>query len=101
MNPAEINIEKEKVNLETSVIAWKELQRFFAAGQTIAVEPGLDLVEVALQVANDNAGQISLWMENGQLGQVSDQQATDWFNNDSKVWAVVVKPWVLVQAEKQ
>jgi hypothetical protein len=100
MNPAEINIEKEKVNLETSVIAWKELQRFFAAGQTIAVDPSLDLVEVALQVANDNAKQISLWMEAGQLGQVSDQQASTWFNNDREVWAVVVKPWVLVQADQ-
>ena len=40
---------KDKVNLETSKIAWQELQRFFASGAAVFVASELDLVEVAHQ----------------------------------------------------
>jgi hypothetical protein len=36
-------------------------------------------------------------MQNNQLALVSDQQASNWFETDKEVWAVVVKPWILVQ----
>ena len=37
---------KEKVNLETAKIHWKDLQRFFAKGEAVWVSSELDLVEV-------------------------------------------------------
>ncbi|MCK9394345.1 MAG: DUF2288 domain-containing protein [Methylobacter sp.] len=88
---------REKVNLETSQIAWKELQRFFASGSAVFVAPDLDLVDVAYQFSIDNKDQVALWMQNNQLALVSDQQAIDWLETDAVVWAVVVKPWILVQ----
>ncbi len=88
---------RAKVNLETSQIAWKELQRFFAGGVALAVADDLDLVEVAFQMFADNATQIRQWMEAGKLGKVSDEQAAVWYGNDALLWAVVVSPWVLVQ----
>jgi hypothetical protein len=97
MNHAEIDLAREKVNLETSQIAWKELQRFFANGTAVYVAPDLDLVEVAYQFSIDNKPQVEQWMQNGQLGLVSDQQAVSWLEANAQVWAVVVKPWILVQ----
>jgi hypothetical protein len=91
------DIAREKVNLETSQIPWKELQRFFANGSAIYVAPDLDLVDVAYQFSIDNKDQVTLWMQNNQLALVPDRQATDWFKKDAEVWAVVVKPWILVQ----
>ena len=91
------DIARDKVNLETSKIAWKELQRFFAGGAAISVASDLDLVEVAYQFSIDNKDQVALWMQNSQVALVSDQQAIDWFESDADVWAVVVKPWILVQ----
>ncbi|MDP1665471.1 MAG: DUF2288 family protein [Methylobacter sp.] len=91
------DIAREKVNMETSQIAWKELQRFFAAGAAVFVAPDLDLVDAAYQFSIDNKDQVALWMQNNQIALVSDQQATDWFEADVAVWAVVVKPWILVQ----
>lgn len=88
---------RTKVNHETSRIAWKELQRFFASGDAVAVSSELDLVEVAVQMSADNAAQIREWMAAGQFGRVSDEQAAAWFAADALVWAVVVSPWVLVQ----
>jgi hypothetical protein len=91
------DIARDKVNLETSQIPWKELQRFFAAGAAVFVASDLDLVDVAYQFSIDNKDQVALWMQNSQVALVSDQQAIDWFEADADVWAVVVKPWVLVQ----
>jgi hypothetical protein len=92
-----IALEKAKVNLETSQIAWKELQRFFAAGLAISVAAELDLVEVAFQFSVDNKNQLEQWLKAGLVAPVADQQASDWYQNDSEVWAVVIRPWVLVQ----
>lgn len=90
-------IYRTKVNLETSQIAWKELQRFFASGAALVVSEELDLVEVAFQMSQDNTAQIQQWMAAGQFGKVSDAQAAAWYEADAMVWAVVVNPWVLVQ----
>ena len=88
---------RTKVNLETSRIAWKELQRFFASGVAVAVDAELDLVEVAFQFSQDNKGQVERWLITGKIGKVSDQQAATWVETDAELWAVVVSPWVLVQ----
>ena len=90
-------IAREKVNLETSKIAWKELQRFFASGSAVFVASSLDLVDVAYQFSIDNKIQVAQWLKNNQIALVSDQQAINWLKADAEVWAVVVKPWILVQ----
>ncbi len=88
---------RARLNGETARFAWKELQRFFAAGTVIAVDDALDLVEVALQIANDNKTAVAQWMADGKVGQVSDAQAQSWLQSDAALWTVVVKPWILVQ----
>ncbi len=41
------------------------------------------------------------WMQAGQIARVTDAQALAWYDADADVWAVVVRPYVLVQpAEK-
>lgn len=94
---AEIPLEKAKVNLETSLIAWQELQRFFAAGLAIAVDDSLDLVEVAYRFSIDDKNQVQDWMQQQLVAAVNDQQALEWYQQNAEVWAVVVKPWILVQ----
>ena len=93
-----LEIFRAKVNLETSRIAWKELQRFFASGVAVAVDAELDLVEVGYQFSKDNKAQVERWLLTGKIGKVSDKQAAAWIEADADMWAVVVSPWVLVQA---
>ncbi len=88
---------KEKINLETSQIAWSELQRFFASGAAVFVDNALDLVEVAYAFSMDDKQHVSQWLATQQVALVSDEQARDWLNRNTQVWAVVVKPWILVQ----
>ena len=97
MNEDKTNLGKAKVNEETSQIAWKDLQRFFAGGTIIYVAPELDLVDVAFQMSIDNKAQVEQWLKTRQIAKVSDQQALTWYETDAEVWAVVVKPWILVQ----
>lgn len=91
------DLTKNKVNQETSKIAWSELQRFFAQGLAIYISSELDLVDAADAFAKDNKAQVEQWMQQQLLHPVSDQQASEWINNNVQVWAVVVKPWILVQ----
>lgn len=83
--------------LETAQIRWNELQRFFASGNAIAVDESLDLIHVATEITKDNAVQIKAWMDAGLVDVVKDSQAQTWYEENTLVWALVVKPWVLVQ----
>jgi hypothetical protein len=91
------DLNREKVNQETAKIPWPELQRFFAQGMAIFVTPELDLVEVAHAFSIDQKSRVEKWMQKKQLAKVSDQQALQWFDKNLIVWAVIVKPWILVQ----
>ncbi len=95
-DPDEARVRAKLVS-ETAKIAWSELQRFFAAGQTLFVAPELDLVDVAFAFQQDDAEQIRHWLKKSRIVPVNDVQARDWIKQDSILWAVVVKPWVLVQ----
>lgn len=92
---------EQQINLETAQINWHELQRFFASGNAIAVDPTLDLTHVAAQIVADNAAQIKTWMDAGLVDAVKDTQAQSWYEQNALVWAVVIKPWVLVQPINQ
>jgi hypothetical protein len=87
-----------KLTTETAKIPWRELQRFFAQGRVIHVAAGLDLVDVAARISEDQAEQVEAWMGAGELSRVSDEQARRWIDADALVWAVVIRPWVLVQS---
>lgn len=95
---SEHELAKAKLNLETSLIPWRELQRFFASGLAIQVSSELDLVEAAYQMSIDNKDLVERWLNERQIGPVSDEQALAWYQADTEVWAVVVKPWILVQS---
>jgi hypothetical protein len=90
----------DKINSETARIPWSELERHFAHGNVVYVSEELDLVEVALRVAHDDKASIARWMSEGKLAKVSDLQAQTWQAAESRLWASVVSPYVLVQPEK-
>lgn len=86
-----------KLLAETASISWAELQPFFARGALLWVSAELDLVEVALAVAQDDQACISAWLAAAQVAKISAPQAQDWLQRDPSLWSVVVAPWVLVQ----
>jgi hypothetical protein len=90
----------DKINRETARVNWSELERHFAHGAVIWVSHELDLVEVALRIAHDDKEHIARWMTEGKVAKVSDAQAQAWQATGALLWASVVSPFVLVQADK-
>lgn len=88
---------RAQLNGETGKLTWKELERHFARGVVIRVAPGLDLVEAAARIAQDDKSSIELWMNDGRIKRASTEDALDWNQRRPTFWAVVVAPWVLVQ----
>lgn len=87
-----------KLNSETSKIPWSELQTFFAAGQVVFLEQGVDLIEIAAEFSLDNKERLAPLIEHGTMAIMQEAQSLRWLEEKQIVWAVVVAPWVLVQA---
>lgn len=88
---------QDKLNLQTARIKWPELERFFARGRVIDVSGDLDLLEVAGALIEDDTAKFTTWTESKQVQHLQDETAKQWVDDDSKLWAVVIAPWVVVQ----
>jgi hypothetical protein len=86
-----------KLNAETGRLTWKELERHFARGVVIRVDPELDLIDVATRFVLDDKAHVSQWLESGEVARASEEEAKGWSAGESVFWAVVAAPWVLVQ----
>ena len=93
----ERDLQRAKIISETAKIPWLELERFYAAGQVMFVTAELDLVDVAYAFQLDHVEQVKTWTESRQVNPVNDDQAKHWVSSEALLWAVVIKPWVLVQ----
>jgi len=85
------------LNAQTGRIGWAELQRHFARGLLLWVDPDLDLVEVAARIVDDDKDRVTAWLEQGKLAKPDLKQAKTWQATQPEFWAVVAAPWVLVQ----
>lgn len=88
---------RDKLNLETAQIPWRDLQTYFARGQVVFVAESLDLLAVAEALAADDKARFQQWMTDGTIGDVPADRAQSWYDAEASVWAVVVAPWVLIQ----
>lgn len=91
------DILRAKLNLETAQLSWSELERHFARGDVIRVAPGMDLIDTALHIAENNTATVQEWLADGRITRAELTDAKDWHARQPMFWAVVVAPWVLVQ----
>ena len=92
---------RNELNEQTAQMHWTELERFFASGSVIWVAAELDLIDVGARIAADDKDSVLSWMSAGLVKKVTDEQADNWHGQDALLWTVVVKPWILVQHERQ
>ena len=90
---------EQKMNLETARIGWDALQRFFAKGVVVIVEPGTDLVKTAALCVDNDSGGIQEMIDRGAMRGAEIEDARRWNDDQAELWAVVVAPWVLVQED--
>ena len=86
-----------RLNSETAKIGWVDLQKHYATGNVMGVSSRADLIQVAEAFHKDDREKVESWLSDNILFEVNDQQALDWYNNNTEHWAVVIPPFVLVQ----
>ena len=87
----------DRLNAETARLQWHTLLVHFASGNVVAVDPALDLLDVAIRMSLDDSAAVQRWMSAGLLNKVTDAQAAQWLADDPALWTVIVKPWIVVQ----
>jgi hypothetical protein len=87
----------ERLGNEVGEIHWSGLERHFARGALVWVDPDQDLVQVALGVVQDDTAMISALMEEGGIRGVTTEDAAAWQRGGATLRALVAAPWVLVQ----
>ncbi|MDX1442738.1 MAG: DUF2288 domain-containing protein [Gammaproteobacteria bacterium] len=88
---------ESKLNQECARVDWKEITPHFARGHVINVDPSLDLIAVAAAFAKDRQDRVKEWLDAALVERANDTHARRWEEIQPDMWAVVVRPWVLVQ----
>lgn len=88
---------REKLTAEVAVSTWKGLIPDLLSKALFMVSPGVDLVEVGVQVALDNTSQVKAWIESGDLARPTEEQIRVWEASGSLFRFIIVSPFVFFQ----
>jgi hypothetical protein len=77
---------------------WDWLSPHARRDSLIVVEPGLDVVDVGVAIANDDVSRVQHWIAENLIHKPSPAQLSDWNVNQSKRFnTLIVQPYVLIQ----
>ncbi|MEA2109413.1 MAG: DUF2288 domain-containing protein [Pseudomonadota bacterium] len=87
----------EKLKNEIGTADWPLLKPHAERGVLLLIHPQLDLLEVAVQVAEDRAEQIRMWLDDGKITRPTPTQMEQWETGNTIFTCIIVQPFVLVQ----
>lgn len=93
-------MEDVRANLTESLaeVDWQSLTPHAKRDALIVVTSHLDLVEVGVKVASNDAGLIQNWIDEQLIAKPSSQQLASWNQKpDKQFTTIIVQPFVLVQ----
>ena len=92
----------EKLKGEVDIETWDGLSRFFAKGLLVLVQGNLDLVEVGIAMAKDEASKIAKWLEEGEIATPSEAEALSWSNRESSPTfdVLIISPFVVARKKQ-
>lgn len=77
---------------------WNWLLPHAQRDAVVIVAEELDLLDVAMAIANDDISSVQRWIGEQLLSKPSDVQKQDWNSNQTKRFnALIISPYVLVQ----
>ncbi len=86
-----------KLNGETAIVAWHEIERFFAKGNLLLVEKGVDLINCAADMSLDNGEEIGKLINEEKIQAMPIKFVKANCKPETEFWTVVVAPYVLAQ----
>jgi hypothetical protein len=91
---------KAHLTNEVHRVDWQPLAPHARRGGLVLVDSRLDLVEVAVAVAEDDSGKVRRWMQSQQLLKPTLQQIETWQDEtEERFTIVIVQPYVLAQRD--
>ncbi len=92
---------QDKLNLETALIKWKELQIFFAQGKLLIVSHSEDLIDVATIIADNETDKLSKLIEAKNVQFATVDWIKEKIKDSTELWAVVISPYVVAQLKTE
>ncbi len=86
-----------KLNGETAIVAWQEIERFFAKGNLLLVEKGVDLINCAADMSMDNGEEIGKLINEEKIQAMPVDFVKANCKPETEFWTVVVAPYILAQ----
>lgn len=90
---------KERLSRDLGSANWIDLAPHLKRNQLIVVSNELDITDVGMQIAEDNAEVISAWMEQGKISKPKEDQLKRWGADNPKFLCAIVQPFVLIKEE--
>jgi len=88
----------EKLEKYSGEVDWDYLRPHFKNGALVWVDPSLSLTEVGHAFSVDDADRVLAWRKSGDLVSPSAPHAEHWEESRARFLALVVSPFVLIQA---
>lgn len=95
--PSELDQIGTELVRQTALIAWQELAHHHAAGNLLGVVERLDLIDIGRALRADRNDLLAVWLADGSVYPIDDQRAIAWQRDNSRFWALVIAPFVLIQ----
>jgi hypothetical protein len=94
-------VENLREELEKSLdeAEWEWLMPHAQRDVVVVVDPALDLLDVGVAIASDNAKSVEHWIGEALIGKPSPEQLVEWAGDRTRrrFKALIVQPYVLVQ----
>ena len=90
---------KKKLSSEIEVCSWSDLEDHYTRGAILIIDPSLELVNVGIAMANDNAELVGDWLSNQRIQKPTQEQKENWSKNPKSKIArfLIIQPYVLIQ----
>ena len=96
----EDNLLADRFKDEVGTVSWSWLRPHEKRGSLFLVAEKLDLIEVAIEVAEDRIIRIKAWLENGDLTRPTPDQVEEWNRVGGLFSGIIVKPYVFFKPTK-
>jgi hypothetical protein len=91
---------RKNLESESGPLCWQELEKHFARGAVRVISSNANLIDIAINIAENNIEQISDALASKTVTEATDSQAKQWQQLNSSFQCVVVAPFVLIQENK-
>ena len=89
---------RAELTQRTSPVQWSDLRAHAVRDALFLVDNTVDLVEVALAIANDETSAVQAWLDTGQLTRPTEQQLKCWNDAPQRLFrSAIVQPFVVAR----